>query len=489
MRNQHYAEELVQSLTSKKIDMLARQIPYMGGMAYVCYIGQLVDRQAISELVIKPLLNHCAESKKSVGAAYAVDNLLYADECLLDDDLNKVEYYVLNGQTVILFSSDRQYVIVNRKKVEKRNVTEPELMYSLRGPRDAFVEDLDTNLSLLRYRLKDGNIRIVRKQVGVRTKSSVAVVYIEDIANPGVVGEISRMIDGIITDGIYETGELQQYLKQQPSSLFPRMGIIERSDMAVEELLEGKVLVLMDGSNTALHAPKVFAEFLYSCDDRYDNKFFGLFMRLLRYAAVFLFITLTSYYIAMAEFHYDVMPATYIVTFAQMRARAPFSAFTAVLIIEFIVELMREALLRVPVKIGSAIAIVGAIIIGQAATASGIFSPLLLIFVSIAFLSSFAIPDITLAHPLRILKFMVIIMTGFLGFYGFALAITLTLSLVVSIDTFGVPYTAPWAPFNFYDFWRTLIFSKRTSPKRQQYMRNKDDIRAPGANQKNGEGQ
>jgi spore germination protein KA/spore germination protein len=393
-----------------------------------------------------------------------------------------VEFYVLNGQTVILFSSDRQYVIVNRKKVENRNVTEPELMYSLRGPRDAFVEDIDTNLSLLRYRLKDGNLRIVRKLVGARTKSVVVVAYIEDIANPKVVDEISKSIDSIQVDGVYETGELQKYLIRQPNGLFPRMGIIERSDMAVEMLLEGKVLVMVDGSNTVLHAPKVFAEFLYTCDDRYDNKFFGLFMRVLRYAAVFLSTTLTSFYIAMSTYHQDVMPATYIVTFAQMRARAPFSPLIAVLTLEFTVELMREALLRVPVKIGSAIAIVGAIIIGQAASTSGVYSPLLLILVSIAFLSTFAIPDITLAHPLRILKFLVIIMTGFLGFYGFALAITLILSLLVSIDTFGVPYMAPWAPFNFYDFKRSLLFSKRTSPKRQQYMRNVDDTRAPESN-------
>lgn len=324
MRNRQAVEDLIQTLMSKQIDMLVRSIPYLGGMAYICYIGQLVDRQAISELVIKPLLVHCAESKKDVSAVYAVENLLYADECLLDDDLNRVELYVLNGQTVILFSSDRQFVIVNRKKVEKRNVTEPELMYALRGPRDAFVEDLDTNLSLLRYRIKDGNLRIVKKQVGARTKSTVAVIYIADIANPNVVSEISKMIDGINTDGVFETGELQQYLKQQPDSLFPRMGIIERSDMAVEELLEGKVLVLMDGSNTALHAPKVFAEFLYTCDDRYENKFFGTFMRFLRYAAVFLSISLTSYYIAIGEFHHDVMPASYIVTFAQMRARTFF---------------------------------------------------------------------------------------------------------------------------------------------------------------------
>ncbi|MCE5236428.1 MAG: spore germination protein [Clostridiaceae bacterium] len=479
MRNPRYTEKLVRDLTSKKSDILVRTISYMGGTAYICYIGQLADRQAISNMVVKPLQDYCKEGKKNITAAYAANNLLFADQCLLDDDPDQIEPYILNGQTVVLFSTDRQYVAVGLKKVEKRTVAAPELMYSLRGPRDAFVEDIDTNLSLVRHRLKDDSLRIEKKQVGVRTKSTVAVLYIEDIANTRVVKEISRGIDAIQTDGIYESGELQAFLQQPPNSLFPRMGIVERSDLAVEELLEGKVLVLVDGSNTALRGPMVFTEFLFACDDRYDNKFFGLFMRLIRYAAVFLSITLTSFYIALAEYHQDVMAASYIVTFAQMRARTPFPAFVAVLSLEFIVELMREALLRVPVKIGSAIAIVGAIIIGQAASTSGVYTPLLLILVSIAFLATFAIPDITLAHPLRILKFLVIIMTGFMGFYGFALAITLILSSVVSIDNFGVPYMAPWAPFNFYDFVRTLLFSKRMSPKRQQYMRDKDDTRSP----------
>ncbi len=197
MKSNQDVNNLIQDLTSKKIDMQVRTIPYNGGAAHICYIGQLADRQAISEMIIKPLQGHCAENKKPVTAAYAVDNLFYADQCQLDDDLYQVELYVLNGQTVVLFTTDEQYVTINLKKVEKRAVKEPELMYSERGPRDAFVEDLDTNLSLLRYRLKDGNIRIERKQVGARTKSAVAVVYIEDIANPKVVMEINKRIEGI----------------------------------------------------------------------------------------------------------------------------------------------------------------------------------------------------------------------------------------------------------------------------------------------------
>jgi spore germination protein KA/spore germination protein len=341
------------------------------------------------------------------------------------------------------------------------------------------VEDLDKNLSLLRKRLKDSNIRIQRKVVGERTKTDLAVVYLEDIANPSYIQEICKRIDAIKVAGLYDTGELQNYLLNKSTNLLPQMSIAERPDSAVECLLEGKVVILVDGSCVGIMAPVVMAEFLYAGDDRYENKFFGLFMRLIRYSAVFIMLTASSYYIAVGEFHPDALPASYIVTFAQMRSRAPFSAFVAVLLLEFIVELMREALVRVPVKIGSAIGIVGAIIIGQAASTSGIFSPLLLIIVSIGFLSSFAITDFPLTNALRILKFVIIILTGFFGFFGFSLAITFILMLAVSNDSFGVPYLAPWAPYNTYDFERTLIFSKRTSAKRPNYMRDKDNTRAP----------
>lgn len=483
---QKTVEKLIEELKNKKIDMLVRTLPFKGGAAYICYIGQLVDRQAISELVIRPLLKYITEEKKPVDAAFAADNLIYADECKISENLDEAEYHILKGMTVIFFSRKKQYLIINRKKVERRNVESPQLKYTARGPRDCFVEDLDTNLSLLRYRIKDRNIRIEKLIVGARTKSTVAVVYIEDIANPQAVNEVIKRINAVHTDGVYETGELQGFLLNTRRGLFPNMGIVERSDMAVENLLEGKVVVLVDGSCIALHAPLTFPEFFYACDDRYENRYYGMFMRILRYLALPLSFTLTAVYVAITEFHPDALPASFIVTLAQMRSRAPVTAFVAVIIVEILVELIREALLRVPVKIGSAIAIVGAIIIGQAASTSGVFTSLLLILVSVSFLASFAVTDFTLMNPFRILKFFVILATGMFGFYGFSLALTTILINLVSINSFGVPYMAPYAPYNTYDFLRSLLFKKDLSPKRMQYLRNRDDTRAPEAEVKKG---
>lgn len=221
-------------------------------------------------------------------------------------------------------------------------------------------------------------------------------------------------------------------------------------------------------------APKTFVEFFYSCDDKYDNKYFGLFSRILRYTALIIAFATTSIFVAITSFHTDVLPIKYVISLAEMRSSVIFNALTGALILEFIAELIREALLRVPKQIGTAIGIVGAIVIGQAAIAAGIFSPLLLIIVAVGLLASFTIPDYSIISPFRILKFALIIFTGTMGFFGFTLFLTFILIQLVSINSFGVPYMAPWAPFNLYDFIRTFMSNLTSTPIRPKYMRTKD---------------
>ncbi|MFB0921210.1 MAG: spore germination protein, partial [Oscillospiraceae bacterium] len=329
----------------------------------------------------------------------------------------------------------------------------------------------------IRYRVKDKNTQIKMFEVGKRSKARVAVIYIGDIANDTVINEVQKRIQSIDVDGIGESGELQSFLLNSKKQLFPNMGLIERSDMAYHLLLDGKVIVLVDGSGLVLTAPRTFSEFFYSCDDRYDNKFFGMFMRFLRYSAIIIAFTGSSLYVAISSFHTDVLPGAYAIALAEMRVNVPFTSLVGTLIIEFIMELLRESLLRVPKQIGPAIGIVGAIVIGQAAIAAGIFSPLLLIIASVALLSSFVIPDNSLLNAFRILKFILLIFTGAMGFFGFSLVLTVVLAELVSLNSFGVPYLAPWAPFNFYDFIRTLITNSTINPKRPNYLRTKDQTR------------
>jgi len=475
-------EETVAYLKTKNLDYTQRSIPYHSGMLRngrieLFYIAQLTDRASLTENVVKPLILHCSSAPKSINAQMTVDGIIYADDCRIESDAGKIEEFILSGMVVILFSNDKQYIVVNLKKVEHRSVPTPQLSYTIRGPQDCFTENLDANLSLIRYRIKDKNMQIKHFEVGRRTKAQVAVIYIEDIANDTVVQEVQKRIERIDVDGIGESGELQGFLLNNKLQLFPQIGLIERSDMAFHSLLEGKVLVLVDGSGIALLAPKTFSEFFYSCDDRFDNKFFGLFTRILRYTAIIIALIGSSLFVALTSFHTDVLPVKYAISLSEMRSNVPFTALIGALSLEFIMELLREALLRVPKQIGSAIGIVGAIVIGQAAISAGIFSPLLLIIVATSLLASFAIPDYTLVNPFRILKLMLLLFTGVMGFFGFTIFLTFILAELVSLNSFGVPYMAPWAPFNFRNFLRTLIDGSTMDSRRPNYLRTKDKTR------------
>jgi spore germination protein KA/spore germination protein len=188
-------------------------------------------------------------------------------------------------------------------------------------------------------------------------------------------------------------------------------------------------------------------------------------------------IPLFQEYCCFSSFHLDALPSRYVISLAEMRVKVPVPAFVSAVILEFVVELLREALIRVPKQIGSAVGIVSAIVIGQAAIAAGIFSPLLLIVASAALLASFVMPDYTLINPIRVLKFAALLCTGFLGFYGLVLFSCALLIHLVSVESFGVPYLAPYAPFKWYDFVRTIIFNVAVSPYRPYYLRNKDSAR------------
>jgi spore germination protein KA len=473
MNNQRQFENTIRSLEVKSKGFRERTIPYNGGVVKIFFIKQLTDSVSLTENIVKPVVRHINASQSSPKAKIIMENVIFAEESRLENDYSLAEQYLLDGLTVILFSGEREYITVNIKKVEQRQVADPELSYTLRSPRDCFVENLDTNLSLLRYRVKDPSFRAEELTVGQRTKTRVVLSYIDDIIDPNIVRDMRNKINSINIDAIVDSSDIQQILTKK-NSLLPQMGIIERSDLAVETLFEGRMVIIVDGSNLVLSVPKVFTEFLYSCDDRYDNKYFALFMRILRYIAFFLSYTGAALYIAIESFHNDILPASYVLSLAQMRSRVPYTALIGVLILEFVTELIREALLRVPKQIGPAIGIVGAIIIGQAAISAGLFTSVLLILMSIEFLASFSIPDFTLMNPFRVIKLFIILMSGLAGFYGLILGLIFVLAKLVSTDSFGIPYMAPFAPLNRYDFKRAFSFNRANSRERQHYAKPKD---------------
>lgn len=475
IKNQY--QRVIEKISNPLLDIKKRELKKGNLKIAFLFISQLTDKTMLTQSLIKPTANTINSSNQTILIEELLENVLYDYDNFIDNKEEKILDYILDGNTVIIFSNEKRYIVVNIKKIESREINSPELTYTIRGARDCFNENLDKNLSLIRYRIKDPSLQINTMDIGRRTKTRTAVLHIASIANDDFVKEITKRLNEIDVDGIIDSGEIQNLLSNKPMNLFPQMGVIERSDMVAGALLEGKIVIIVEGSSLALVAPKLFSEFFTSCEDNYDNKYFALFSKMIRMYSTLLSTTITPLYVAIVSFHIDTLPTDFVLTISQGIVGVPFKTVVAAIILELLLELQREALLRVPKQIGPAIGIVGGIVIGQAAIAAKIFSPLMLIIASISLLSSFTAPDYTIMNPLRVLKYFLIFASASFGLIGFTLGASAIIITMISSNSLGIPYAAPTAPFNGYDLKNMYLYGKQISPYRPNFLKTKDNTR------------
>lgn len=478
MSNKNYYDKTIEKIEKSKLGIKRRDIINGKEKITLLYVGELTDKTMLANEIIKPLTIKIAEKNGlNIDAQEIVDKIIYGCDCGIGDREDKIVELILDGITIMLFSNRKEYITINSKKIEQRQIQEPKLTFSTRGSMDCFNESLDTSLSLVRYRIKDPSLNVNILEIGRRTKTKIAILHIGDIANQEIVNEIKNRIKAIDVDGIVDSGEINALISNKGISLFPQTAILERSDMAATVLLEGKVVIIVDGSLLALVAPATFADFFRSCDDLYDNKYTSILNKMIRIFSTFLSFTITALYIAILCFNVDTLPSDFVVVISSSNSGVPFSLLVGIIILEIITEIVREALIRVPKKIGSAIGIVAAIVIGQASIAANVFNPLSLIVAAISLLTSFAIPDYTLMNSLRVIKFFLIAICSCFGMIGFTFGISIVLINLVSINSFGVPYLAPIAPFKWLDFRRLFYYGKDITNERPAYLKTKQKIR------------
>jgi spore germination protein KA len=471
MINDNYLRK-IQELSQTNLGISIRKLTVGNIDIYVLNIAEISDKDSISNNIIKPLLQY--NKSETLTIEIIANSIIYINTISMDNNENIIIDYILKGNAVIFIPYEKQYIIADTLQVAKREIQTPELEGTLRGPKDCFTENFDSNLSLIRYRIKDPELRLDKFIIGKRTKTSLSVVYINNVANPQYVNEIIKKLQSINIDGIVDTGYIQKFLRTSPFSLFPQMGVIERSDLACISILEGKICIVIEGSNLVLSAPKVFIDFFNSSEDAFDNIYFGMFNKLIRIVALMISLTLSALYVAIVGFHSDILPVSYIMILAGSRGAVPFNSVLEAGLLEFVSEILREASVRLPKRVGSAIGIVGTIVIGQAAVSAGLVSPLMVIIVSLSTMSSFVAADFTIMNPVRLLKFFLIFITGFLGLFGLVIGITFILVNLLSTSSFGVPYGAPIAPLNLQDLKSYLLSDVVLSKKRPKFLRTKN---------------
>ncbi|SMO72176.1 spore germination protein [Melghirimyces algeriensis] len=415
----------------------------------VLYMEGLADENQVQHFVIKPLIhdeNNYMDGydsfleyiKMRVIAGGSVQDL---------HDYHSVYTSLLSGRTVILSEGIPRGIAVSSQGLESRNVSEPITETVIRGPHEAFCESLRKNIALLRWRIKSPNLWLETRKIGRVTGTNVAIMYINGIVNEKVLKELHSRLDRIDLDGVLESGYIEQLIQDEKYSPFPTIDNTERPDIATAALLEGRVILLVDGTPFVLILPVVFPQLLQSPEDYYNKTDYG-FVRILRYISLFVSLLAPSLYVAVTTFHQEMLHTTLLISLAAQREGIPFPAFVEAVLMEFIFETLREAGLRMLRPVGTAITIVGALVLGEAAVQAGLVSPAMVIVVSITAISSFAIPSYELRLPIRALRFLFMALAASFGLYGIVLGgITLLLHLT-SLRSFGIPYMSPLAPFN-----------------------------------------
>lgn len=457
-----------------KIGIKIREINISSSKISIIYIPQITDRERLSSDIIKPIIQY---KNSKVNIEDIADSVIYVDDIAIHSGKNKLIDYVVKGNSIIILDNEEKYIVANTYKVEKRGIESPQLQNVLRGPKDAFTENFDSNISLIRYRIKDSSLIIKSSIIGKRTKTSLAIIYLKDVANELYVNQITESLNEINVDGIVESGYIQKFLCGKSKNLFPKVGLVERSDAACGEILRGKICIIVEGSNIALIMPQTLPEFLKPEDDYYENIYMSLFLKFLRISSFLMSLILSPLYIAIISFHPDILPPQYILVLAASRITVPVNAVLEITIMELVTEILKESSLRLPKQIGSAISIVGTIVIGQAAVSAGLVSALTVIIVSLSTITSFISPDYSITYPIRILKFFMIIITGILGLVGFVVSLTIIMLTISSNNSFGIPYTSPAAPINLKDIKNYLLSDIRLERERPEFLKNKDKTR------------
>ena len=372
-------------------------------------------------------------------------------------DLDVLFTSLLSGDTIILIDGYTQGLIISNRYWVERGVTEPTAQTVVRGPREGFTENLRVNTALIRRKLKDPNLWMESKVIGTRTKTNIAIVYINDIASDKIVKEVRLRLDRINIDGILESGNIEELIQDTPYSPFPTVYNTERPDVVAAALLEGRIAILVDGTPFVLIVPALFIQFFQSAEDYYVRTVIGSLTRLLRFLAFVIALLAPAIFIAITTFHHTMLPPALLISLAAQREGVPFPAFVEALIMEVTFEILREAGVRMPRAIGSAMSIVGAFVIGTAAVEAGIISAMMVIVVSITAISSFVSPSYDIAISVRMLRFAFMALAASFGLFGVTVGLIALILHLCSLRSFGIPYMSPIAPFNVSDQKDTFI--------------------------------
>mgnify|MGYP000874498476 FL=1 len=406
----------------------------------ILYFEGMADTKVLNENVIEPILSN--HFMGEISSSNLIDELQYkiilSSDIKSSNDLQTILNALMDGDTILLAEGYDQALIISSKAWPSRSIDEPESAQIVRGPREGFVESILTNISLVRRKIKNPNLKFIVRELGAQTHTKICISYIEGIADENVLNELGRRLDQIEIDGILDSGYIQEFIKDAPYSPFETVGSSERPDIIAGKLLEGRVAIFVDGSPFVLTVPYIMIESFQANEDYYNNYLFSSFNRLLRAVSGLLSISIPGLYLAISTYHQEMLPTSLLISIAASRQKVPFPTVVSLFVMLTIFDILREVGTRIPTPIGQTINIVGTLVLGEAAVDANLVSAPVIIVTALTSITKLI--NIHLLGPIILLRTLLLFAASFLGIYGFILGYLAIILHLMSLRSFGVPY-------------------------------------------------
>ncbi len=435
--------------SSTNKDVVVREFETCGFAACLIYIEGMAGSKIIAQSILRPCMEAVEEPdvQAQERIEYLSVHVLNIAQATLSELMSELTQFILDGNTVVLADGCRQGVILETRDYEKRNVERTQTESVVVGSQQGFVENLRTNITLVRRMVRTPALISEMMDVGSKIPTKLSLLYISGVVDENALTEIKRRLSSLHADYVSDSGQLEELIEDSTSFLLPQLLQTERPDRVAHCLLDGQVAIMMDNSPYALIAPITLFHLIHASDDNYMRWQYGMFTRFMRVLGLSISLFLPGVYTAITLFHTHMIPLPLLTSIAETRARVPFPVIVEVLFMEFSFYLINEAGTRLPTQIGSALGIVGALILGQSAVAASIISPVLIIIVALTGLGNYVAPLFSITIAFSILRLGILVAGATFGLYGIALLSFIYACFACGAKSLNTPMFAPFAPY------------------------------------------
>lgn len=414
----------------------------------ILYINGLANQSYVEESIIHPLLFRINETLNNSQdlCSYLSKKYISSYDITISNDIDTICFALKHGKSIVLLEDNSSCIICNTTGGSYRPITKSNIETNIRGGKEAFIENLEINLSVIQQKLKNNHLKIETMALGELSQTDVALLYVDNIIGENILSQIKIKLSSIKAPYVLDCGYISQYIEKSTFEIFPQTKTTEAPDKVISDLLQGKAVIMVNGSPQVIILPVVFIEFFQTFED-YSNKLFNAnFDRMLRFLGAFIVLTIAPIYLVLLEYNAELIPLNLIKIIINSRMGIPLTPFLEIMAMETLIEFLREGGIRLPTPIGQTLGIVGGIVLGDASSKAGLVSPTTLVVIAIGVISTFVIPNYEMSLTIRLLRFPLLILAKLFGFLGIVFGIYFILSNLCSLDSFGIPYFSPLAP-------------------------------------------